>query len=308
MPRRVGAIMNLVLATCQFPVSRRIEDNFWWILRQMRQAQRKGAHLAHFCECSLTGYTGVEFESFDGFDWNLLERSLREIQSLARELKLWVVLGAAHRLSGRHRPHNSLYVIDNNGRLRDRYDKMFCTGVARSNNHNGPLGRSHDLTHYSPGDHFVTFQVRGVRVGLQICHDFRYPELYRRYKRLGVQVILHSYHNGHTTKAKLKRSGNIWGVIVPPTMQAYAANNYMWISATNTCARENCWPSFVVRPDGVISARLRLHQAGILITNIAPRTRFYDASEAWRDRAMRGIYHSGMLVANDPRSTDRRSF
>lgn len=27
--------------------------------------------------------------------------------------------------------------------------------------------------------------------------------------------------------AKLRRCNNIWGVIVPPTMQAYAANNYM---------------------------------------------------------------------------------
>ena len=62
-----------------------------------------------------------------------------------------------------------------------------------------------------------------------------------------------------------------------------------------------------MRPDGVIGSRLRLHRAGILITAIDARKRFYDASAAWRDRAMRGIYHSGTLVASDPRSLNRRA-
>ena len=89
-------------------------------------------------------------------------------------------------------------------------------------------------------------------------------------------------------------------------MQAYAANNYMWISANNTTARESSWPSFVVRPDGVIAARMRHHHTGVLITTIDPKLKLYDASAAWRDRAMRGAYHSGTLV-NDPRSRNRRS-
>lgn len=39
---------------------------------------------------------------------------------------LRVVLGSAHRLSGANNPHNSLYVIDDDGALVDRYDKRFC--------------------------------------------------------------------------------------------------------------------------------------------------------------------------------------
>jgi predicted amidohydrolase len=38
--------------------------------------------------------------------------------------------------------------------------------------------------------------VKGVRCGALICHDFRYDELYREYLRRGVQLILHSFHNG----------------------------------------------------------------------------------------------------------------
>jgi predicted amidohydrolase len=292
--------MNLTLATCQFPIDADIRRNLAWVTRQMKEARRRGAHLVHFPECCLSGYAGVEFKSFAKFDWELLRESVEQVQDLARELKLWVVLGSAHRLSDGNRPHNSLYVIDDRGRVRDRYDKLFCTGDPRAKT------AVDDLAHYNSGDHFVTFDVRGIRCGLQICHDFRYQELYRELKRRRVRLVLHSYHNGHTTKARLARSGNIWGVIVPPTMQTYAANNYMWISANNTSAKESSWPSFVVRPDGMIISRLQNNRPGMLVTKIDTNQKLYDASSAWRDRAMQGIYHSGTLVKNDRRSRDRR--
>jgi hypothetical protein len=89
-------------------------------------------------------------------------------------------------------------------------------------------------------------------------------------------------------------------------MQAAAANNNVWISANNTSRRESSFGSFVVRPDGIITGKLPRHRAGLLITTIDTKTEYYDASEAWRDRAMNGIYHSGTLV-KDRRSRDRIS-
>jgi apolipoprotein N-acyltransferase len=87
-------------------------------------------------------------------------------------------------------------------------------------------------------------------------------------------------------------------------MHAAAANNYMWISCPNSSARESCWPSFFVRPDGVITGRLRLHTAGILVSEVNTDAPLYDSTVAWRERAMRGILHSGTLV-RDRRSDER---
>jgi hypothetical protein len=78
----------------------------------------------------------------------------------------------------------------------------------------------------------------------------------------------------------------------------------MWISCSNTSARESCFPSFFVRPDGVATGRLRLNRAGVLISTVDTREQLYDSSVAWRDRAMRGVFHSGTLV-RDRRSRDR---
>lgn len=284
--------MKLIVATCQFSTSSDIKENLGYIQRQMREARDCGAHLAHFPEGCLSGYAGAEFKSFETFDWECLLESTRRIMDLARKLRIWVILGSSHRLSGDHKPHNSLYLIDQRGMLMNRYDKLFCTDG--------------DLKHYSPGDCLVTFEVRGIRCGLLICHDFRYQELYREYKRRRIELVFHSFHNGHLSKAKIRKHGNIWGVIVPPTLQTYAANNYMWISASNTSARESCWPSFFVRPDGVITGRLVNNRSGILLTTVDPTKKFYNASGRWRERAMKGIYHSGTRV-RDPRSKSRKS-
>ena len=90
-------------------------------------------------------------------------------------------------------------------------------------------------------------------------------------------------------------------------MQTYAANNYMWSSVNNTTRRESSGSSFAVRPDGLVEGRLPLHKTGMLLSIIDTQKRFYAAAEAWRGRAMKGVYHSGTLV-RDQRSADRTIF
>ena len=170
---------SLRLAASQFPVSADIDSNAGWIRKHMEQAKREGADIIHFPECALSGYAGVDHKSLDSLDWVLLHSQTESILSLARDLDLWVVLGSTHQLSKGNNPHNSLYVINPEGEIIDRYDKRFCT--------------SGDLKHYSSGDHFVSFVVNGITCGLLICYDIRFPELYRAYKKEGVQLIFHSF-------------------------------------------------------------------------------------------------------------------
>jgi deaminated glutathione amidase len=302
--------LRLTVATCQFPVDPDIRRNLRYVSRQIRTTKDRGAHVAHFPEASLSGYAGVDFPSHEGFDWTLLRECTLRVLDLARQLRIWVILGSTHRLTGDHKPHNSLYIIDDRGELVDRYDKMFCAGD-RS-------GTNGDLAHYTPGDHFSVFSIKGVRCGALICHDYRYPELYREYKRRGVQLMFHSYHAGHIPPERFKAmrdtvgdgtrtlnpGSTIPGITMPATMIAEAANNHVWISCPNSSARESCWPSFFVRPDGVVTGRLRLNTAGVLDSEVNTDEQLYDSTVDWRDRAMDGIFHSGTLV-RDGRSDDR---
>jgi predicted amidohydrolase len=133
----------------------------------MATASRRGARVAHFPEGALSGYAGTDFETFAGFDCDRLGEATAEVAQHARQLGIWAVVGSAHRLSGGHKPHNSLYVITDSGWFAERHDKRFCAG--------DPAGQSGDLAHYSPGGHFSVWSIDGVRCGALICYDYRYP-------------------------------------------------------------------------------------------------------------------------------------
>ena len=91
--------MKLTVATCQFPIGSDIHRNLGYIARQIRAARDRGADVAHFPEACLSGYAGVDIASHESFDWALLEECARRVLDLARELRIWIVLGSAHRLT-----------------------------------------------------------------------------------------------------------------------------------------------------------------------------------------------------------------
>jgi predicted amidohydrolase len=281
MPKR-GTIQ---VATSQFAVSGNIKRNAGQMRRQIERAKRMRADVVHFPETALSGYAGTEFDSWDGFDWDTLRTETESICDLARQRKIWVLLGSSHPLTGRHMPHNCVYVINDHGKIAERYDKRFCTGG--------------DLRFYTPGDHFSVFSINGVKCGVLICYDVRFPELHRAYKELGIQCLFHSFHNTRSVPGP-----NIWGTIMPPTMQARAATNYFWTSGNNSSAYAQCWPSLFIRPNGEVVQRLRRNEAGVMVNKVDTNTQLYDASAPYRVRSMRGILHSG-TVQEDQRSSDR---
>jgi len=196
--------MKISVATCHFPVDADISRNEKYVVSQVRSAREFGADVAHFPEACLSGYAGTDFASYRGFDWPRLEAATLHILDVAKQTGLWVILGSTHRLTGRHKPHDCVYIIDSSGRLADRYDKMFCSGDGN--------GRSGDLAHYSPGNHFTTFTLKGIRCGVLICYEYAFPELYREYKRRGVQLVFHSFHAGHASRKTVKSMAREVGV------------------------------------------------------------------------------------------------
>lgn len=305
---------TLRVATCQFPTCGDIAANLEWMRAQMRQAAAGGAHLAHFGEGALSGYAGADLTGFDGYDWTGLRAATEEILAEARRLRLWVIAGSAHPLGAGLKPHNSAYVIDETGRVRDRYDKRFCSG--------DPDGSSGDLAHYSPGDHAVTFRVRGVLCGVLICYDYRFPELHRDLLRRGVRLLLHSFHTGGLDRSRLQAITTAIGaqhahhneaatltypgVTMPAAMTTVAASDHMWVSAANSCAPQSLWPAFFVRADGITTGRLSRNTPGVLLSQVDTEAALYDSTAHWRARAAEGVLHSGTAVQH-PRSRDRGS-
>jgi deaminated glutathione amidase len=236
---------RLRVATCQFPVSGSFTENGKFIQEFMHKAAEAGAHLLHTSEACLSGYAGIDVPSLENYDWNGLRQETAKLRKLAQELRLWLVLGSTHFLGQGSKPTNCLYLVDPEGRIADRYDKCFCTGG--------------DQRFYSAGNRLVTRDIRGVRIGLAICYDICWPQLYIGYREKGATVMIHSFHNARSKGKNCLDTLNIYQV---PTR---CADNRMWAVCNNSSLPYSHWGSFVARPDATIPKRLEINQPGMLV-------------------------------------------
>ena len=273
------SIGKLKIATCQFAVGRYIKRNSLAICEFMAKAKKAKAEIVHFSECALSGYVGTDFPNFEGYDWDLLEEETEKIMAHAAKLKLRVVLGSTHRRTGKNKPYNSLYLIDPDGRIIDRYDKRFCTPG--------------DLRRLTPGNRFVNFTINGVKCSLLICFDLRFPELYRELYKQGVNCILQSFYNAR------QKGPSVHTHIMRQTMQCRAATNHMWVSMSNSSGYYSPYPSCFIRPDGMIVHQLRTNRPGLMVNTVDLGRKFYDPMANFRNMAISGKLNNAPTAVND---------
>lgn len=236
---------KLRIASCQFPVTGDVKRNARYIRRYMKKAADVGAYIVHTSETCLSGYAGMDFDSFAGYNWDLLREETARLRSLASELGLWLILGSAHFLDNKNKPTNCLYIINPKGKIVDRYDKCMCTPG--------------DQKAYSAGNRLVTKMIRGIKVGFAICYDICFPQIYAAYREKGVKLMLHSFYNA---RHKGKSCLDVLNVRQVPTR---CADNLMWAVANNSSHPYSNWATFIARPDATIAQQLKKNQPGMLI-------------------------------------------
>ena len=277
----------LKIATCQFAVSSSVKRNSRAICEFMHKSHKAKVDIVHFSECALSGYVGTDFPNFEGYDWDLLREETQKIMALAAELNLWVVLGSTHPLTKPNKPHNSLYLINSDGRIVDRYDKRFCTP-----------GDLHRLT---PGNRFVNFTVNGVKCSLLICFDLRFPEIYRQLYKQKVNCIFQSFYNAR------QKGPSVHTHIMRQTMQCRAATNYFWTSCANSSGYYCPYPSCFIQPDGKIVKQLRQNRPGLMVNKVDLSRKLYDPMADFRDMVLAGALSNGPKTIKDRRSKNTTS-
>jgi deaminated glutathione amidase len=100
--------------------------------------------------------------------------------------RMWVVAGSFHEIGPDvAHTYNTSLVFDRGGALAAAYRKIHLYDVEIP----GRVSYQESRT-VAPGDTAVTVELEGVRVGLSICYDLRFPELYRRLAEDAAQVLL----------------------------------------------------------------------------------------------------------------------
>lgn len=128
------------------------------------RAKEGGADLVVFPEVADTGYAMPVIQAC-ATPWT--EGAVPALQTIAKELSIAIICGVSEREGDSI--YNSQVFIDANGKVIGGYRKTHLfTGV--------PIGEDECFV---PGNELKSFPFGGVRLGLSICYDLRFPELYR---------------------------------------------------------------------------------------------------------------------------------
>ena len=112
---------------------------------------------------------------------------LAQVREAAARHGLWVHLGSLPLKDERadERWANRSFMIDDRGEIRARYDKIHLFDVDLAT---GESWRESSV--YGPGEQVVAVDTPWARMGLSICYDMRFPDLYRALTNAGASVLL----------------------------------------------------------------------------------------------------------------------
>ena len=113
-------------------------------------------------------------------------RLARTLSMTASDAGVWLVAGGIPEDSGDpRRPFNTCAVFAPDGTLTARYRKIHLFDVDLPDG-----SRQHESASNTAGSEPVVVDVDGFCVGLSICYDLRFPELYRKLVDLGAQILV----------------------------------------------------------------------------------------------------------------------
>jgi predicted amidohydrolase len=177
------------------------------------------------------------------------------LSNAARKHQIWIVGGSAPLVSSDPgKVRNSSLVYDAAGTQVARYDKIHLFGFQMGEEH------YHEASTIEPGDEPVTVNTPFGRLGLSICYDLRFPELYRAMKDVDI-ILVPSAFTETTGRAH-------WETL----LRARAIENLAYVLAPaqggrHANGRETHGDSMVIDPWGVVLDRLP-RGAGVVIADV----------------------------------------
>jgi nitrilase len=184
------------------------------------------------------------------------------LSKMAKKHKIWLVGGSVPLSSNfPNKVRNSCLVYDDKGKQVARYDKIHLFGLDLGNEH------YHEEKTIESGNEIQVVDTPFGKIGLSICYDLRFPELYRAMGEVNM-IIVPAAFTDTTGKAH-------WETLI----RARAIENLCYVVAPaqggyHLSGRETHGNSMIVDPWGVILDRLP-RGSGVVIATMNPQ---YQAS------------------------------
>ncbi len=236
--------MKLKVAAVQLNSCNNKEENLSAAEALIDEAAMCGARFVGLPE--LFNYAGVDDEEARANAEEIPGYTIERLMAKARQHRLYLHCGSiTERSAGSPRFFNTTVVLNPEGDIIARYRKIHLFDV----DFGGDL-KYMESDSMAPGKDIVTLQADGVCIGLAICYDLRFPELFRILALRGAQVIyLPAGFTMHTGK-------DHWHLLV----RARAVENQVFMVAPNQVGsyapgRVTYGRSLIVDPWGLVLAQ-----------------------------------------------------
>jgi len=179
------------------------------------------------------------------------------LSDTAREFKIWLVGGSIPLVASTpEKVRNSCLIFDETGEQVARYDKIHLFNLELGNEN------YHEAKTIEPGSEIVVVDSPFGRIGLAVCYDLRFPELFRALRNVDIIVLPSAFTE---TTGKMH-----WEVLV----RARAIENLSYVIAAaqggyHVSGRETHGNSMIVDPWGRVLDRLA-RGSGVVVADVNP--------------------------------------
>ena len=182
------------------------------------------------------------------------------IKKIAKQLKKWILIGSLIIKTGKNKLVNRSILIDRSGNIRSYYDKIHMYDAKLSKKE-----KYFESKVFNAGKKIKSFKLPWGRLGMSICYDLRFPNLYRKLAKNG--SIFLSIPSAFTETTGKKH----WHSL----LKARAIENYSYIFApaqggTHYNGRKTYGHSLIISPDGKVIKELKKSE-GVITTDIDPK-------------------------------------
>jgi predicted amidohydrolase len=174
---------RLRVACVQTNSAREVAPNLAAVSELVRKARGQGAEFICLPE-NVAMMEPVAALLRDKAEPEATHRALLAFQDLARETGAWILVGSLSVLLPDGRIANRSFLLDCEGAIRARYDKIHMFDVDL------PGGETYrESATFRPGDAAVVAETPWGLLGMTVCYDLRFPHLYRALAKAGARML-----------------------------------------------------------------------------------------------------------------------
>ena len=185
---------------------------------------------------------------------------LNGIKKIAKKYKRWILIGSLIIKVSKNKLVNRSVLVDKTGKIRTYYDKIHMYDVALSKRE-----KYFESKTFSAGKKIKSSNLPWGKLGLSICYDLRFPNMFRKLSKVGCDYISIPSAFTETTGKRHWHS----------LLKARAIENFCYIFApaqggTHYNGRKTFGHSMIVSPDGKILKELQKSE-GVITVSIDPK-------------------------------------